>query len=91
MPARLIALLVLTVAGFSLVSSAEAAVAPSVTDSWVAKVGTTAVELHGMIDTGEAATNGRFEYLTDAAYRANLEAAPPRDPFAGAVETPVGG
>jgi hypothetical protein len=86
---RLIVFLVLS--SLSLVSAAEAAVAPSVTDTWVAKVGTTAVELHGTIDTGEAATNGRFEYLTDAAYQANLTAVPPRDPFAGAVETPVGG
>jgi len=84
-------LLALALAGLATATSAEAAVAPAVTDTWVTKVGTTSVELHGEIDTGEAATNGRFEYVTDDVYQANLAAAPPRDPFTGAVETPVGG
>jgi hypothetical protein len=90
-PARLIGFLALAVVGLAVAPSAEGAVAPVVTDTWVAKVGTSGVDLRGMVDPGEAATNGRFEYLTDAAYQANLTAAPPRDPFTGAVQTPVGG
>lgn len=88
---RLAILLTLVLAGLATATPAEAAVAPAVTDTWVAKVGTTSVELHGEIDPGEAATNGRFEYIADDAFQANLAATPPRDPFTGAVETPVGG
>jgi hypothetical protein len=87
-PRSLLAL-ALALTALVLAPAAEAAVAPTVVDTWVAKVGTTAVELRAVIDPGEAPTNARFEYLTDAEYQANLAA--PRDPFAGAVETPVGG
>jgi hypothetical protein len=88
-PRRLLGLAAPIVAGLALAASAQGAVAPAVTDTWVAKVGTTAVELRGTIDPGGAATDGRFEYLADSAYQANL--AFPRDPFTGAIETPVGG
>jgi hypothetical protein len=90
-PARLFSLLALTVAGLAFVPAAQAAVAPAVTDTWVAKVGTAGVDLRGTIDTGEAATNARFEYILDSAYEANLASVPPRDPYSGAVETPIGG
>jgi hypothetical protein len=86
---RLLALAAAIVAGLALAAPAQAAVAPTVTDTWVTKIGTTAVELHGEIDPGGAATNAGFEYLTDDAYQANLEV--PRDPFSGAIEAPIGG
>jgi hypothetical protein len=36
-------------------------------------------------------THYHFDYISDAAYQANLSAVPPRDPFAGAARIPVGG
>jgi hypothetical protein len=36
-------------------------------------------------------THYHFDYIADAAYQANLSATPPRDPFAGAAQIPVGG
>jgi len=91
MSARLIGLLALALAGLVAAPPAGAAAPPAVIDTWVASVGTAGVDLRGSIDPGEAATNARFEYITDSAYRANLAAVPPHDPFAGAIETPVGG
>jgi hypothetical protein len=69
-------------------SSAEAAT-PTVTATWATDVTATSANLRAQIDPGEFAANYRFEYLTEAAYRANLAASPPRDPFAGAARMPA--
>lgn len=55
------------------------------------KVTDTGVELLGTINPEGLPTTYRFEYLTAAAYEANLEADPPRDPFSGALLAPEGG
>jgi hypothetical protein len=75
-------------------AAAPAAAAPPeiVSVSVVAgSVSATGATLRGSIDPNGLSTNYRFEYLTEAAYEANLEAVPPRDPFAGAAFAPVSG
>ncbi|HEY6550797.1 MAG TPA: hypothetical protein VIY71_06315, partial [Solirubrobacterales bacterium] len=50
----------------------------------------TGAKLRAEINPNGLSTSYRFEYITDAAYRANLEAVPPREGFAGAAQTPPG-
>lgn len=54
-------------------------------------VTSTGVELAGSVDPNGTSTTYRFEYLTAAAYEANLEAQPPREAFAGASFAPSSG
>ncbi len=84
-----LALVVATLA--FLVPSAEAAGPPQVTDTWAAGVASTAVDFHAMVNPEELQTRVQVEYLTAAAYEANLAASPPVDGFTGAVISPVGG
>ncbi len=70
---------------------ARAAEAPAVLDSWATNVSAAAVDLHGLANPGGSAATARFEYLTAMAYEANLDAVPPRDPFAGATKLPLAG
>lgn len=63
---------------------AWAAGAPEIHASYVDGVTASSVVLHGEINPGGLSTTFRAEYLTEAAYRANLEAVPPRSPFSGA-------
>lgn len=74
------------------VGAAEAA-APQVVSAGVeaGSVTSSGVELEGSINPNGTSTTYRFEYLTAAAYEANLEAQPPRDPFAGAAFVPTSG
>jgi hypothetical protein len=71
--------------------AARAAEAPAVLDAWATDVSASAVDLRGLANPGGAAATARFEYLTVAAYEANLAADPPRDPFAGAARAPLAG
>ncbi|HEX3325019.1 MAG TPA: hypothetical protein VHR65_07825, partial [Solirubrobacterales bacterium] len=50
----------------------------------------TGANLRAEINPEGLSTTYRFEYITDAAYRANLEAIPPREGFAGAAKVPQG-
>src|SRR5690349_4700540 len=51
----------------------------------------TGVTLIGSINAEGLPTTYCFEYLTAAAYEANLEAEPPREGFSGASVAPIGG
>jgi hypothetical protein len=58
--------------------------------SWVEGVTSTGAVGHAEINPNGSSTTYSFEYLTEAAYRANLAAEPPRDPFFGAATTTTG-
>jgi hypothetical protein len=58
--------------------------------SWVEGVTSTGASGNAELDPNGFQTSFRFEYLSEAAYRANLDAEPPRDPFFGAAATPSG-
>jgi hypothetical protein len=70
---------------------AAAAEAPSITAVSVEGVTATSADLHGQVNPNGTATKFRFEYLTEAAYLANLEAVPPTDAFTGASWAPSTG
>jgi hypothetical protein len=71
-------------------ASASAAAAPLVEDSWASGVTATGADLHGSVNPGGLPTTAHIEYLSSAAYAANLAATPPRDGFAGATASPPG-
>jgi hypothetical protein len=81
---------VLAVAVCFAASSASAVAAPAVEDAWVSDVTATAVDLNASVNPGGLPSSARFEYLTAAAYDANLSASPPRDGFFGAASSPTG-
>lgn len=70
---------------------ARADAAPVVEESWATGVAATAVDLHAVVDPGGLATYAKIEYISAAAYQANLGAVPPRDGFVGATSTPAAG
>jgi hypothetical protein len=72
---------------------AAAAAAPQIVSVSVGEnsVTATGATLQGSINPGGTSTTYRFEYLTQAAFEANLEAQPPREPFAGAAPAPISG
>lgn len=67
---------------------AAAAGPPEIKASWVTEVTATGVKLRAEINPNGFSTSYRFEYISDAAYRANLEAA--REGFFGAAQAPPG-
>lgn len=69
-------------------SQASAATAPQIEATWVTDVTATSAVLRTEINPGEAATTYRFEYISLAAYEANLAAA--KEPFTGASKAPPG-
>jgi WD40-like Beta Propeller Repeat len=71
------------------VAPASAAGEPAVDAAFVESVTATSVALHGRINPNGLATTYRFEYITEAAFQANLAASPPREGFSGAVRKPV--
>jgi hypothetical protein len=79
---------VLAVAVGLAVSPAAAMAAPAVEDAWVSAVTATAVDLNGSVNPDGLGTSARFEYLTAAAYEANLSAS--REGFFGAAGSPAG-
>lgn len=68
---------------------AEAA-APTVAATWATSVTAATAVLHAEVNPGGLKTQYHFDYIDDGSYQANLEAAPPREPFAGASRIPVG-
>jgi hypothetical protein len=72
-------------------SPARAAGAPEIEASWVTDVTATSANLRASIDANELSTTYRFEYISEAAYQANLNAVPPRDGFFGAAKAPLSG
>jgi len=69
----------------ALPASANAA-APTVGFSWASDVSASTARLHGSVNPSGLPTVYRFDYLTEAAYEANLAAA--KDGFAGASRAP---
>jgi hypothetical protein len=88
--ARPLSLLALLAAGaLALAAPAASAAAPQVKATWVENVTATSADLKAEIDPGGVSTSYRFDYLTQAAYDANVKAA--KDPFAGASKAPLSG
>jgi len=70
---------------------ARAAGPPEIDASWVTDVTSTSTNLRASINANGLSTTYRFEYLSDAAYKANLAAIPPREAFFGAAKAPPSG
>ena len=87
------ALIALAAAAAFLASAAPASAAgpPVILESWVTEVKQTAAKLNVKIDPNGIDTRYRFEYISEAAYQANLKAIPPREGFFGAAKAPPGG
>ncbi len=75
-------------AGASLAAAAEA---PLIASTWVEKVTATSADPHAEINPNGSSTTYRFEYISEAAYQANLSAVPAREGFSGAAKAPPGG
>jgi hypothetical protein len=69
---------------------ARAAAQPDVLAAWSLGVVATSARLRAEIDPEGARTTYHFDYITAAAYAANLAAYPPREGFAGASRAPAG-
>ncbi|HXR31169.1 MAG TPA: hypothetical protein VN752_08520, partial [Solirubrobacterales bacterium] len=69
-----------------LASTAQAAGPPIVLETWVSAVSSTSVRLEARVNPNGLFSTYHFDYITDAAYEANLAAA--KDPFAGASRSP---
>jgi len=70
---------------------ATAAGTPEVQSSYVTDVTATSVVVRGEINPNGLSTSFRAEYITEAAYQANLTAVPPRSGFSGATLSIVKG
>lgn len=90
--ARLLAALAVC-AGIAAGAAAPAMAAgpPGVQSSYVTDVTATSVTVHGEVNPNGFSTSFRTEYITEAAYQANLAAAPPRSGFSGATLSIVKG
>jgi hypothetical protein len=78
---------VLGCVGMFVVPAAGAAGPPLVEASWVTGVTATGATVRATINPNGSKTEFHFEYITQAAYEANLAAVPPRDGFFGASRT----
>lgn len=67
---------------------ATAAGPPVISASWVSNVAPTSARLNAEVNPNGFATTARFDYLTLAAYEANVKAG--KDPFVGALKSPPG-
>lgn len=70
---------------------AQAAEPPEIGASWVTDVTSTSANLRASIDANGSSTTYRFEYISETAYQANLNAVPPREGFFGAAKAPLSG
>jgi hypothetical protein len=75
----------------ALPGAADAAGPPRIDASWVTDVTATSANLRASINANGLSTTYRFEYISEAAYQANLDAVPPREGFFGASKAPVSG
>lgn len=71
--------------------SALAAGAPQVKATFVEGVNATAANLRAEINPNGLPGAYHFDYISQAAYEANLNAAPPKEGFAGALKAPISG
>jgi hypothetical protein len=83
---------VAAVACVALLASPEALAVgpPQIGSSWVTDVTATGANLRAQLNANGLSTKYRFEYISQAAYEANLAAVPPREGFAGAAKAPPG-
>ena len=81
-----VAALVATAALLWVACLAAAAGPPQLGESWASDVLASTAKLHGSINPNGLVTTYRFEYLTEAAYEANLAAG--KDAFSGALRAP---
>jgi hypothetical protein len=75
---------------FTGAATAQAAM-PTIGAAWVTSVTATSATLRAKVDPEGQSTTYRFEYLTEAAYEANLKANPKGDGFGGAALAPASG
>jgi hypothetical protein len=69
-------------------TSARAATAPQIPASWADQVTSTGATLRAEINAEGETTTFHVEYISEAAYQANLQAIPPREGFFGASRAP---
>ena len=82
--------LALAVLGSALApGAAGAAGPPQAVAAWVTEVTATGATLRAEINPEGTLSRYRFEYLSEAAYEANLAANPPREGFSGALRAPA--
>jgi hypothetical protein len=79
------------VAALALAPNASAAGPPQVLSLEVEAVTASSAVLRGQVNPNGLSTTYRFEYLSEAAYQANLVAEPSSDGFKGAAVVPSGG
>jgi hypothetical protein len=89
MPRSIKAAAALLAVAVALGAPAAQAATPVVVDSWASSVSAGAADLHALVNPEGEATGARFQYLSAAAYEANLAATPPRDGFTGASTAPL--
>jgi hypothetical protein len=68
-------------------ATSASAAAPSVGDTWATGVTATVAVFHAEVNPNGEPTTYHFEYISEAGYQANVEAA--KDPFTGALRYPV--
>lgn len=85
---RIAGTLALAVSLAMLCASAAQAAAPLVGATWVTDVTATSARLNAQVTPNGKATTVRFEYITLAAYEANVKGS--KDPFTGALKAPAG-
>jgi len=78
-------------AGFLAHASGAVAAPPTIGATWVTDVNSTAANLRAEINPNGLTSTYRFEYISQAAYEANLNAVPPKEGFAGALKAPASG
>jgi hypothetical protein len=90
-PFQLTVVAAFLIASVFLAPVARAAGPPLILESWVENesVSATGASLRALINPNGLSTTFRFEYITEAAYKANLEAVPPKAGFTGATKIPT--
>jgi len=89
MRARLSLLFLAALACLGPLASPASAVAPTITATYAAQVTARSASLRAEVDPKGKSSSFHFDYLTEAAYQANLAAS--KDPFAGASRAPASG
>jgi hypothetical protein len=85
-PARLCALLALAITALALAPAAKAAGPPQIDATWVTEVTSTSATLHAEANPNGLLSTYRFQYITQAAFQANLGAG--KEGFSGAEAAP---
>jgi hypothetical protein len=71
--------------------AAQAAGPATIADTWASNVATASAELKGLVNPNASPTFVRIQFVTNARYQANLNAAPPQPAFAGGSFEPATG